>query len=107
MRLTSQQIDHINMAAREVFSAAVDVRLFGSRLDDGKRGGDIDLLVEPAQSLTAEEIVSRRQRFIAQLYQRLGEQRIDVLIAPVGLRDDRAVVEVARKEGQYLLRGIA
>lgn len=107
MRLTNQQIDHIKLAAREVFSTAVDVRLFGSRLDDDKRGGDIDLLVEPAQSLSATEVVSRRQRFVAQLYQRLGEQRIDVLIAPVGQRDDRAVVAEARKEGQYLLRGVA
>jgi len=107
MRLTSQQIDHIKLAAREVFSTAVDVRLFGSRLDDDKRGGDIDLLIEPAQSLSATEVVSRRQRFVAQLYQRLGEQRIDVLIAPVGQRDDRPVVAAARKEGQYLLRGVA
>lgn len=51
MRLTSKQINDIQTAAREVFSPAVNVRVFDSRLDDQRRGGDIDLLVEPAHTL--------------------------------------------------------
>lgn len=107
MRLTSKQIHAIQTAAREIFTSAVDVRLFGSRLDESKRGGDIDLLVEPANPLSADELIAKRTSFIAKLYRLIGEQRIDVLIAPSGQNDDRPVVTSAREHGQYLYRGIA
>ncbi|MGV0953537.1 MAG: nucleotidyltransferase domain-containing protein [Fluviibacter sp.] len=107
MRLTAKQITGIQTAAQEVFTSAVDVRLFGSRLDEQRRGGDIDLLVEPAHPLSANELIAKRTRFIARLYRLIGEQRIDVLIAPSGQNDDRAVVISAREHGEYLFRGIA
>jgi hypothetical protein len=47
MRLMPQEIAAIDLAARECFAPRSMVRLFGSRLDDSRRGGDIDLLVEP------------------------------------------------------------
>jgi hypothetical protein len=53
------------------------VRLFGARLDDRARGGDIDLLVEcPAE---IENPALRAARFAARIQMRLGEQNIDVL----------------------------
>ena len=107
MRLTSQQINDIQTAAREVFSSAVNVRLFGSRLDDQRRGGDIDLLVEPAHTLDAKDLVEKRSRFIAKLYRLIGEQHIDVLVALADKEDDRLIVTKARKDGQFILKGIA
>jgi len=56
----------------------VRVRVFGSRIDDQARGGDIDLLVE------SSEILPDRQRkaltFVARLQRRLGDQPFDVLV---------------------------
>ena len=45
MRLTQGEIDTIVRIAREIYGWGVEVFLFGSRTDDSKRGGDIDLLV--------------------------------------------------------------
>ena len=45
MRLTQGEIDIIVRIAREIYGWGVEVFLFGSRTDDSKRGGDIDLLV--------------------------------------------------------------
>ena len=46
MRLTETQIDTIRKATHQNFGEDALVWLFGSRLDDTKRGGDIDLYIE-------------------------------------------------------------
>jgi len=104
MRLTSQTVQAIEQAAREFFAPGSTIRLFGSRLDDHRRGGDIDLLIEPPGPLLPAELVARRNGFLARLYRRLGEQKIDVLIVPAGYPDQRPVVQAARREGQVIVR---
>lgn len=47
MRLTSKQIAFIKQTVAEHFGPGARVWLFGSRVDDAKRGGDVDLYVEP------------------------------------------------------------
>ena len=52
------------------------VYLFGSRVDDTKKGGDIDLLV------LSDRLTSDNKRTIKmKLNELLGEQKIDLLIA--------------------------
>ncbi|WP_457560326.1 nucleotidyltransferase domain-containing protein [Caminibacter sp.] len=46
MRLSENQVKIILKVINEIFGE-VEVYLFGSRLDDSKRGGDIDLFVIP------------------------------------------------------------
>lgn len=46
MRLTSTQIELIRKATSQNFGEDASIWLFGSRLDDKKRGGDVDLYVE-------------------------------------------------------------
>ncbi len=53
MRLTAQQQATIKDGVRSLFSAPVEVFLFGSRVDDTAKGGDIDLLIvlpEPVEN---------------------------------------------------------
>ena len=46
MRLSATQAQTILLCVRQQFGADASVVLFGSRLDDAARGGDVDLLVE-------------------------------------------------------------
>ena len=46
MRLTPAQIDTIQSTVHAVLGDGAVVSLFGSRLDDSRRGGDVDLLIE-------------------------------------------------------------
>ena len=85
-----------------VFRAPFDGPAVRLPLDDSRRGGDIDLLVEPPMPLKPQELVERRNRFIARLYRVLGERQIDVLIVPVGVPDERPVVRAARRDGRLL-----
>jgi predicted nucleotidyltransferase len=102
MRLSPKDKLAIEQAARECFPPGSTVLLFGSRLDDTRRGGDIDLLVEPPAPLAPRDLVEQRNRFIARIYRLAGERRIDVLIVPAGVPDDRPVIQVARRQGRVL-----
>lgn len=78
MRLSPHDREVIRRTVGELFGAEARVRLFGSRLDDSLRGGDLDLLVE----LPHPDVDSNRKSLTlaALLQQRLGDQAIDVLI---------------------------
>lgn len=59
MRLDSQEIQTVRTAVERIVGAHSEVRVFGSRLDDSKRGGDLDLLIEndaPVDALTRAEL---------------------------------------------------
>ena len=49
LRLTKHQRATIKALVIEVFGSGALVWLFGSRVDDCRRGGDIDLLIETHQ----------------------------------------------------------
>lgn len=51
MRLTQSQIDTILTTVRSETESTARTILFGSRLNDNMRGGDIDLLVESQHEL--------------------------------------------------------
>ena len=78
MRLTQEQVEIIKQTTAEVFGEEVSVRLFGSRLDDDTRGGDIDLLVESPGLI--ENKMDRMLTLTARLQLRLGDQPIDILV---------------------------
>lgn len=46
MRLSQPDIDAIKTVVADVCGESAVIRLFGSRLDDAAKGGDIDLMVE-------------------------------------------------------------
>ena len=75
MRLSNSEIKVIRSVIAKYDNAA-KVRLFGSRVDDNKRGGDIDLLVF-SNKLRFEENIKIK----AKLKELLGDQKIDIIIA--------------------------
>lgn len=81
MRLTSEQVDAIKAAAREAFGDTAVVRLFGSRVHDELRGGDIDLHVE-TEPLADEWLA--RGRFEDVLFRRMEPQKVDLIISRRG-----------------------
>jgi predicted nucleotidyltransferase len=78
MRLDDKTRNIIKSEVARQFGAATVVRLFGSRVDDTQRGGDIDLFIEPNQAL--ENRIHEECRLSASLYIKLGGRKVDVLI---------------------------
>ena len=104
MRGSAAERRAVVSASRETLPAGARVLLFESRLDDSRRGGDIDLLVEMPGPLSADDTVDHRTRFTARLYRLLEERRIDVVVTQKGCPDPRAVVAAAGQQGIELAR---
>ena len=96
MRLQKQEIHNILQVARNIYGEKVKVYLFGSRLDNTKRGGDIDLLIRTDEE---KKGVLARIRMIAQLKFLLGDQKIDI----IGDHEDSIVAQEALRKGVLLV----
>ena len=104
MRLTEEERHDIAQAALAVLPGGARVSLFGSRVDDAKRGGDIDLLVEIPGAASADEVVRLRTLLAARLYRLMGERRIDIVLTHPDAADDRLIVGEARRQAIELVR---
>ena len=81
MRLDPKIQEIIKEEVTDQLGSDVVIRLFGSRVDDTQKGGDIDLLIETHQSLANRFDVE--SKLAARLYIRLGGRKVDVLLMDV------------------------
>jgi len=80
MRLNNKEIAAIKEVTRGVFGDNATISLFGSRTDDNKKGGDIDLFIQCNRQISLEEQYQLKIKFLVQLKKNIGDQKIDVLI---------------------------
>ena len=99
MRLTPAQIIAIRRTTAEIYGEQANVWLFGSRVDDSKRGGDIDLLIRPDHFLVSP-VLPQKICFLSKLERLLGERKIDVIIEEPD--DPRPIVRIAHETGVRL-----
>ena len=95
MRLSASQIESIRQATRQNFGADASVWLFGSRVDDARRGGDVDLYVEPTQENT---LISALRCKIA-LEDSL-DLHVDLIVKQPG--KDKPIYRLAKTQGVQL-----
>lgn len=96
MRLTPEQREAIVTTFLEVFGKG-EIRLFGSRVRDELRGGDIDLYVKPEQR---DNLAMKRITYLARLKRRIGDQKIDLVLA--GRPASRSIDKEALTKGVVL-----
>lgn len=98
MRLSTEQIACIKNTAHLVWGGDVQVRLFGSRVDDHQRGGDIDLYIEGVDLSLASQVETKTQ-FLVKLKRQIGDQRIDVVFAPAYGQGVLPIQRMAQRTG--------
>ncbi|MDQ6969613.1 MAG: nucleotidyltransferase domain-containing protein [Mariprofundus sp.] len=102
MRLTEFQSSRIQKEAKKFFGSQSHVWLFGSRVDDGQRGGDIDLYIEPGIQ-DVDALVDARLSFLVEIHRVLGNQKIDVVLHRDNSSVDLPIYRIARETGERLL----
>jgi len=99
MRLTPDQEQIIKSTVDRVLEAENRVWLFGSRVDDALRGGDIDLLIE------TEAAFPNRAKMLCRIYgaliYALGDRKLDVLLKDARTRD-APIFNIAKRTGVLL-----
>ena len=98
MRLTKYEIIAIKQIFKEVFKDG-KIYLFGSRVDDSLRGGDIDLFIDLAYKLDTKELLDKKSQFRLALYEKIGEQKIDIVVSK---DKNRSIEKEAIKTGVLL-----
>lgn len=82
MRLSKEHIDIIKNTFLEVFGEG-KIYLFGSRVDDDKRGGDIDLFIETNKFTTLQDEI----KMLVLLEKRGIERKVDLVVKSPSKRD--------------------
>ncbi len=95
MRLSEHTKTSIITVFEQIFQKGA-IYLFGSRVDDQQKGGDIDLFVAPA---SLDNIANKKIAFLVLLKQMIGEQKIDVVI---DRGENRLIDRIAKQQGVLL-----
>jgi len=95
MRLTRLQIEIIRDVVLRCLGEGTGLWLFGSRSDDRRRGGDVDLYLEIPSRKPLREIL----RCKSELEEKL-DLHVDLLAKAPG--EDKPIFRIAREEGVRL-----
>ena len=96
MRLTSEQIQAIRTGVAQVAGPGARVWLFGSRLHDQARGGDVDLLLE--LNAPVDEPAQLAARLSVRISRAMHGRKVDVVVKAPNLMH-MPIHTIAMQEG--------
>jgi predicted nucleotidyltransferase len=99
MRLTPAQIDTIKSTTQAMLGEGALVTLFGSRVDDQAKGGDVDLMIEVHQNLQEPALIAAR--IASQISRAMHGRKVDVLLKAPNLLE-QPIHRFAQQQGVVL-----
>lgn len=99
MRITPEQQQQIVTLARQLAGSDCQVRLFGSRLNDQAKGGDVDLLLESPDPVAQPAQLAAM--LAAKVSRLMAGRKVDVVICAPNLKV-LPIHQIALKEGIVL-----
>ena len=96
MRLSEEYRTTIKEILLKHFGSGGKFYLFGSRVDDTKRGGDIDLYIET--DLDRKAAYDAESKSWIEMQNRLGEQKIDFVVHIAG-EEYKPIENIAKNTG--------
>ena len=98
MRITEKEKSSIKKIFNQFFKGG-EIYLFGSRVDNTKKGGDIDLYIVPQEKINQQALFQNKIDFLTKLKVQIGDQKIDLVVATDPLR---SIEKIAQKTGILL-----
>lgn len=102
VRIRDEELDIIIATFKKHFLAGDHLWLFGSRADMKKRGGDIDFYIETSE-IDIDKAIKMEDDFVGELWDRIGEQQIDVVLNILSLKDSLPIYKIAKTTGVRLV----
>ena len=102
IRLTTKEINSIKTIFTKYFGNTDHLWIFGSRVNPTQSGGDIDLYIE-SNNNSISSILDQKIKFLVDLKNTIGEQKIDVIINIKSLNKDLTIYEEAKNTGIMLI----
>jgi len=99
MRLTTDQIEIIKKTAQSVLGNDVRITLFGSRINDAARGGDVDVMIEVTQALAEPALISAR--IASRVSRAMHGRQVDVVLKAPNLLE-QPIHRIASQQGVIL-----
>lgn len=99
MRLAAEQVKQLKRLALEEAGPDARLRQFGSRLDDARRGGDVDLLMEIPLPVANPAVLAAR--FSVRASRLMHGRKVDVVLSAPNLKR-LPIHDVALRDGVVL-----
>ena len=97
MRLTEQERTKFIQYSKQYFGRNIHLYLFGSRVYDEKKGGDIDLFLDSDKDIDIEDQIA----FLKEIYISVTQRKVDFIIKSPS-KKNRPIFQTAKKEGVLL-----
>ena len=102
VRLSDYDLAAIEFLFCKHFLPQDELWLFGSRANLNKKGGDIDLYVE-TYACTVDKAIKMKLAFLSDLEQKIGEQKIDLVLNMQNDPYHLPIYEVAKTTGVRII----
>ena len=103
MRVTQSEIEALVLAITPFLNGNnAELRLYGSRVNDDLKGGDIDLLLLVEHENTGDAIKLQKHLLLSEIKKQLGDRKIDVLIAARDTMADHTFLTIIFPESVVL-----
>lgn len=99
MRITTHQQTLIKQIVNDLIAGNPEITLFGSRVDDSQKGGDIDLMITLKNSINHPVMLSAK--IAAKLTRLFQGRKVDILLSAPNLKE-QSIHHSARENGIIL-----
>ena len=91
MRISKEEVEFIKYLSKKYFNSD-EVYLFGSRVDNTKKGGDIDIYIETVHK---SNITRKKLDFLTEYNLKFGIQKVDLVVN--NFTNNKEIYKIAKK----------